>query len=73
MHDSFAISRLKGSHACQNLLTSQHHRLIDYDLINEVMFMIVKANISMNVANIQVSIHIDHEHDVSYYKARVAR
>jgi hypothetical protein len=31
------------------------------------MLIIVKANISMNVANIQVSTHIDYEHDVSYY------
>jgi hypothetical protein len=73
MHDSFEISRLKGPHACQNPLILQHHCLIDYDLIDEVMLIIVKANISMNVANIQASKRIDYEHDVSYYKTRVAK
>jgi hypothetical protein len=73
MHDSFEISRLKWSRACQNPLILQHYRLIDYDLIGEVMLIIVKASISMNVANIQVSTHIDYEHDVSYYKAMVAK
>jgi hypothetical protein len=73
MHDSFEISRLKGPHAYQNPLILQHHCLIDYDLIDEVMLIIVKANINMNVANIQVSTHIDYEHDVSYCKTRVAK
>jgi hypothetical protein len=68
-YDSFEIYKLIKPHTCHNPRVMQAHLQIDSNFIANMMLTIVKDEISIKIATIQVTIHREFLCDISYKKA----
>ena len=69
----FTINKYKGPHTCVNSCLNQDHQQLDFNLVDDHIKTMIKAQFTLSVAAIQATIMEKFGYEISYKKALVGK